>query len=65
MDGDGLAGGFGIRVGIVARETAERGMAGRARTLPGGPEGQITHRLAIAVSDSHWHGQLSDERDPA
>ena len=36
--GNGLAGGFGIRVGIVARETAERGLARRARTLPHGPE---------------------------
>ena len=39
-------------------------MAGRARAFPTDRGGQITHRLAVEVSDSHWHGQLSDERDP-
>ena len=63
--GNGLAGGFGIRVGIVARETAEQAWRVAHARFPTDRSGQITHRLAVAVSDSHWHGQLSDERDPS
>jgi alkanesulfonate monooxygenase len=62
--GNGLAGGFGIRVGIVARETAEQAWCVAHARFPKDRSGQITHRLAVAVSDSQWHAQLSDERDP-
>lgn len=63
--GNGLASGFGIRVGIVARGTAEEAWRVAHARFPPDRSGQITHRLAVAVSDSHWHGQLSDERDPS
>jgi alkanesulfonate monooxygenase len=62
--GNGLAGGYGIRVGIVARETAEQAWCVAHARFPKDRSGQITHRLAVAVSDSQWHAQLSDERDP-
>jgi alkanesulfonate monooxygenase len=61
--GNGLAGGFGIRVGIVARDTADEAWRVARARFPEDRRGQVTHRLAVAVSDSHWHGQLSDERD--
>lgn len=51
---------LGIRVGIVTRETgAEAWAVARAR-FPEDRKGQITHQLAMRVSDSHWHQQLSD-----
>jgi alkanesulfonate monooxygenase len=61
--GNGLAGGFGIRVGIVARDTADEAWRVARARFPEDRRGQVTHRLAVAVSDSHWHGQLSEERD--
>jgi alkanesulfonate monooxygenase len=49
----------GIRIGIVAREkSAEAWHAARAR-FPEDRKGQIKHQLAMASSDSVWHGQLS------
>ena len=49
----------GIRIGIVAREkSAEAWRAARAR-FPEDRKGQIKHQLAMATSDSTWHGQLS------
>jgi alkanesulfonate monooxygenase len=62
--GNGLTGGFGIRVGIVARETAEQAWRVAHARFPTDRRGQITHRLAVAISDSQWHGQLSNERHP-
>jgi alkanesulfonate monooxygenase len=63
--------GFGVRVGIVARSTgSEAWQVARAR-FPEDRKGQLTHALAMAVSDSAWHKQLSaarvdddDELDP-
>lgn len=50
----------GIRVGIIARSSdAEAWALARAR-FPEDREGQITHQLAMKVSDSVWHQQLSD-----
>jgi alkanesulfonate monooxygenase len=49
----------GIRIGIVARERpAEAWRVARAR-FPEDRKGQIKHQLAMATSDSSWHGQLS------
>jgi alkanesulfonate monooxygenase len=62
---DGLSGGFGIRIGVIARETTEQAWRVAHARFPTDRSGQITHRLALAISDSHWHGQLSGERDPA
>jgi alkanesulfonate monooxygenase len=61
--GNGLTGGFGIRIGIVARDTAEQAWRVAHARFPTDRGGQITHRLATAVSDSHWHRQLSQQRD--
>jgi alkanesulfonate monooxygenase len=50
----------GIRIGIVARsEDAEAWSIARAR-FPEDRKGQLTHQLAMKVSDSSWHRQLSE-----
>jgi alkanesulfonate monooxygenase len=50
----------GIRIGIVAREkSAEAWHIARAR-FPEDRKGQIKHELAMATSDSAWHGHLSN-----
>lgn len=49
----------GIRVGIIAREDREQAWRIAHTRFPEDRPGQITHRLAMSVSDSHWHGQLS------
>ena len=52
--------GSGVRVGIIARETeAEAWQVAEAR-FPADRRGQIAHQLAMKVSDSHWHKQLSE-----
>ncbi len=51
--------GLGIRMGIVARETDEEAWAVAHERFPGDRKGQLTHRLAMEVTDSHWHRQLS------
>jgi alkanesulfonate monooxygenase len=49
----------GIRVGIIARDDpAEAWAIARAR-FPEDRTGQLTHQLAMKVSDSEWHHQLS------
>jgi alkanesulfonate monooxygenase len=49
----------GMRIGIIAREDAgEAWSVARAR-FPEDRKGQITHQLAMKVSDSVWHKQLS------
>jgi alkanesulfonate monooxygenase len=50
---------FGVRVGIVARESAEEAWRVALERFPDDRMGQITHRLAMKVSDSGWHKQLS------
>jgi alkanesulfonate monooxygenase len=54
----GLAG--GVRVGIVARDRAEEAWRVALERFPEDRKGQITHRVAMKVSDSHWHRQLSE-----
>jgi alkanesulfonate monooxygenase len=65
--------GAGIRVGIVARPSAEEAWRVARERFPEDRKGQIAHTLAMKVSDSHWHRQLSqmareegeqDEQDP-
>ena len=54
----------GIRIGIVAREQdAEAWSIARTR-YPEDRKGQLTHQLAMKVSDSAWHRQLSDLAEP-
>jgi alkanesulfonate monooxygenase len=54
---------FGIRVGIIARDTSDEAWRIARARFPEDRRGQITHRMAMAVSDSHWHGQLSGDPD--
>ena len=50
----------GIRIGIIARsEDTEAWSVARAR-YPEDPKGQLTHQIAMKVSDSSWHRQLSE-----
>ncbi len=50
----------GIRIGIIARsEDTEAWSVARAR-FPEDRKGQLTHQLAMKVSDSSWHRELSE-----
>ena len=51
---------LGIRVGIITRETAAEAWAVARARFPEDRKGQLTHQLAMKVSDSSWHRQLSD-----
>ncbi len=50
---------FGIRVGIIAREDQSEAWSIAHRRFPEDRRGQVTHQLAVKVSDSAWHRQLS------
>jgi alkanesulfonate monooxygenase len=50
---------FGVRVGIIARDDADEAWRVALERFPEDREGQITHKMAMKVSDSHWHKQLS------
>jgi alkanesulfonate monooxygenase len=50
---------FGARVGIIARDDAELAWKVAHERFPEDRRGQITHKLAMKVSDSRWHRQLS------
>lgn len=54
---------FGVRVGIVARDTEDEAWRVALERFPEDRTGQITHKLAMKVSDSHWHEQLSQRVD--
>ena len=49
----------GVRVGIIARETSEEAWHVALERFPEDRKGQIAHNLAMKVSDSSWHEQLS------
>src|SRR2546422_6933537 len=51
---------LGVRVGIIAREDARDAWAAARARFPEDRRGQLTHQLAMKVSDSEWHKQLSD-----
>lgn len=51
---------LGIRVGIVGREAAEDAWSVAHERFPPDRKGQLTHQLAMKVSDSEWHRQLSE-----
>jgi alkanesulfonate monooxygenase len=53
----------GIRVGIVARSQGDDAWAEALRRFPEDRKGQLTHELAMKVSDSVWHKQLSATAD--
>jgi alkanesulfonate monooxygenase len=50
----------GIRLGIIAREVAGEAWGVAQRRFPEDRKGQIAHQLAMKVSDSVWHRQLSE-----
>jgi alkanesulfonate monooxygenase len=52
----------GMRVGIVAREDGGEAWGIALERFPEDRKGQITHKLAMKVSDSEWHRQLSEKR---
>ncbi len=57
LDDDGLRN--GIRIGIIARADREEAWRVAYERFPEDRDGQIIHHLAMGVSDSHWHAQLS------
>jgi alkanesulfonate monooxygenase len=52
--------GFGIRVGIIARDEEAEAWAVAHERFPEDRRGKITHQLAMKISDSAWHKQLSE-----
>ncbi|MBB4661667.1 LLM class flavin-dependent oxidoreductase [Conexibacter arvalis] len=54
---------FGVRIGIVARDSEEEAWRVALERFPEDRAGQITQKLAMQVSDSHWHKQLSQRLD--
>jgi alkanesulfonate monooxygenase len=50
----------GVRVGIVAREDPDEAWRVALERFPEDRKGQITHQVAMKVSDSQWHRQLSE-----
>jgi len=49
----------GARVGIIARENRDEAWREAYKLFPTDQRGQLQHKLAMAVSDSVWHKQLS------
>jgi len=54
---DGLE--IGARVGIIARGSSDEAWAVAHERFPEDRKGQLAHQLAMKVSDSEWHKQLS------
>jgi alkanesulfonate monooxygenase len=50
----------GIRVGIIARASSDAAWRIAHARFPEDRKGQITHQLAMKVSDSVWHKQISE-----
>lgn len=55
----------GIRVGIIAREDDDEAWEIAHERFPEDRAGQFTHQLAMKVSDSSWHKQLSELAEEA
>jgi alkanesulfonate monooxygenase len=56
---DVLPGRSGVRVGIIARKTANEAWAVACARFPEDRKGRLMHEMAMKVSDSEWHKQLS------
>ncbi len=54
---------FGVRVGIIARDDPAEAWAVAHQRFPEDRQGKVMHRLAMQVSDSHWHRQLSARQE--
>ncbi|MGA8233376.1 MAG: LLM class flavin-dependent oxidoreductase [Candidatus Acidiferrales bacterium] len=50
----------GIRVGIITREDEDEAWEIAEQRFPESRKGQVAHQLAMKISDSSWHKQLSD-----
>jgi alkanesulfonate monooxygenase len=50
----------GIRVGIISRADSRSAWQAAHQRFPVDRKGQLTHQLAMKVSDSAWHKQLSE-----
>jgi alkanesulfonate monooxygenase len=50
----------GIRIGVIAAQESEQAWEKAYKRFPGDKAGQLKHLLAMKVSDSHWHKQLSN-----
>jgi alkanesulfonate monooxygenase len=50
----------GVRVGIIARPNRVDAWSVANQRFPGDRKGQLAHQMAMRVSDSHWHKQLSE-----
>lgn len=50
----------GVRVGVIARSSNDEAWRVAIERFPGDRRGQIAHQLAMKVSDSEWHRQLSE-----
>ena len=50
----------GVRVGIVTRPDADDAWHVAHARFPEDRKGQLTQKLAMKVSDSHWHRQLAE-----
>jgi alkanesulfonate monooxygenase len=51
---------MGIRVGVIARDDDEAAWRAALTRFPEDRRGRITHGLAMKISDSQWHRQLSE-----
>ncbi len=49
----------GMRIGIIARENSGAAWGVARARFPEDRKGKVTHKLAMRVSDSEWHRQLS------
>jgi alkanesulfonate monooxygenase len=52
--------GIGMRVGVIARDDDSTAWHVARTRFPEDRKGQVTHALAMKVSDSSWHRQLSE-----
>jgi alkanesulfonate monooxygenase len=50
----------GVRVGVIARADPDEAWRVALERFPDDRKGQIAHKLAMQVSDSSWHRQLSE-----
>jgi alkanesulfonate monooxygenase len=50
----------GVRVGIITREDGNEAWQIARERFPEDRKGQIAHQLAMKISDSSWHKQLSE-----
>ncbi|GAA4891885.1 LLM class flavin-dependent oxidoreductase [Actinomycetospora straminea] len=56
---DDTASGGGVRMGIIARDDADEAWRVAHERFPADRKGQVAHAMAMRVSDSHWHHELT------